>query len=93
MKKHYVICYDISDDRKRNKIDQLLKNKGMRVQKSVFECIITEAEFLKLKDRLVKYIDFDTDSIRYYFLCKHCVEMIETAGNTPTHEEKDLTII
>lgn len=93
MKKHYVISYDISDDRKRYRIDKELKNNGIRVQKSVFECKITDAEFLKLKVKLEKYIDRNTDSIRYYFLCKGCVEAIESAGNTPNLEDEEFKII
>lgn len=93
MKKYYVISYDISDDKKRYRIDKELKNNGLRVQKSVFECKITEAEFLKLKGKLEKYIDKYTDSIRYYFLCKGCIEAIEVSGNTPTLEDEDFKII
>lgn len=93
MKKHFVISYDISDDRKRYRIDKELKNHGIRVQKSVFECIITEAQFLKLKSKLEKFINHDTDSLRYYYLCKGCVDSIQTAGNTPNAENTEFQII
>ena len=33
----YVVSYDISDDRLRNKVSKALAALGMRVQKSVFE--------------------------------------------------------
>lgn len=93
MKKFYVISYDIADDRKRYRIDKALKNVGIRVQKSVFECILTDAEFIKLKKELERYINMDTDSIRYYFLCKGCTTMIEKVGNTPVLESNDYLII
>lgn len=93
MEKFYVISYDITDDRKRYRVDKILKNVGMRVQKSVFECRLTDAEFLKVKRELEKYIDYDTDSIRYYFLCKHCISMIEYSGNTTFLEKNEFVIV
>ncbi|MBZ4644019.1 MAG: CRISPR-associated protein Cas2 [Deferribacteres bacterium] len=92
MKKFYVVSYDVSDDRKRYRVDKELKNKGIRVQKSVFECELTESDFLKLKYKLDKIIDLETDSVRYYYLCKHCIEAIETTGNCPNFEKKDFII-
>ena len=44
-KKYYIVSYDISNDKKRTKMLRLLKNYGVRVQKSVFECLISERLF------------------------------------------------
>ena len=93
MKKFYVISYDISDDRKRYKVEKLLKDYGKRVQKSVFECIITEAELLKIKRKVEKIIDFNTDSVRFYFLCTRCRNNIEVSGLGMINEESSVVII
>ncbi|ADR19505.1 CRISPR-associated endonuclease Cas2 [Calditerrivibrio nitroreducens] len=93
MEKFYVISYDIADDRKRYRVDKLLKNNGMRVQKSVFECRLTDAQFLTLKMELGKIINYNTDSVRFYYLCKHCVDMIEYIGNSVFLEKNDFLII
>ncbi|UOD33956.1 CRISPR-associated endonuclease Cas2 [Deferribacteraceae bacterium V6Fe1] len=93
MKKYYVISYDISDDRIRYRVDKELKNYGIRVQKSVFECNITDAEYVKLKEKLDKLIDMNTDSIRYYFLCKHCRDNIQNVGNSFINTDKIFEII
>lgn len=93
MKKFFVISYDISDDRKRYLIDKELKNNGVRVQKSVFECIITDAQFVKLREKLEKFIDHETDSIRYYYLCKGCIYSIQSVGNTSGIKNDDFQII
>ncbi len=52
---------------------------GKRVQNSVFECILTEAQFVKLRNQLDCIIDYNQDSIRFYILgsnWKHKVEII-----------------
>ena len=33
----YLICYDVVNDRRRNRVSRLLEGYGLRVQKSVFE--------------------------------------------------------
>lgn len=47
-----VISYDISDDRRRNKIARLLEGYGYRVQYSVFECELDGRQLLKLQREL-----------------------------------------
>ncbi|NLW36114.1 MAG: CRISPR-associated endonuclease Cas2, partial [Syntrophorhabdus aromaticivorans] len=42
MKRFVVIAYDISDDKKRLEISDLLITYGIRVNKSVFECFVSE---------------------------------------------------
>lgn len=44
----YVISYDISNDRRRNKIAKILLDYGRRVQYSVFECEMNQKSFKEL---------------------------------------------
>ena len=39
---------------------------GKRVQNSVFECILTETQYVILKNKLNGIIDTEQDSIRFY---------------------------
>lgn len=55
-------------------------NYGHRVQNSVFECVLTEAQFVVLRDKLKKIINDSTDSIRFYFLGNKWERRIETLG-------------
>lgn len=60
----FIICYDIVDDRLREKVVKQLKGLGVRVQKSVFECPnLSERQFLQLKDVLEEIIDHTEDSL------------------------------
>lgn len=76
-----VVCFDIVDDRARARVAKVLKEHGQRVQKSVFECAhLSEEKFLKLKDRLEDLIDSSEDTVRYYFVCRACLDKMEFSG-------------
>jgi len=92
-KRYYVISYDISDDKKREMMANLLERYGKRVQKSVFECYIDERVLLEIKKRASLIIDMETDSVRFYLLCRRCMEAIEFIGKTPSLDEGDIDII
>lgn len=50
----YVVTYDIPDDRLRAGMARLLEGYGFRVQKSVFECLLTRGMRERLMGRLGK---------------------------------------
>lgn len=82
----YVVSFDISDDRDRYRVVKVIKEYGVRVQKSVFECPrLNEGQLLRLKHRLEARIDHGCDSVRYYPLCRECLSKMEYsgAGNLP----------
>lgn len=53
---------------------------GKRVQNSVFECILTEAQYVLFKNKLNSIIDTEQDSIRFYLLGKNWKNKVETIG-------------
>jgi CRISPR-associated protein Cas2 len=65
----YLICYDIVENRRRYRVDRLLKGRGLRAQRSVFECDISAGQLDDLERRLQKWIDPATDRIHIYHLC------------------------
>ena len=72
-----LITYDVNitsphgEKRLRNAARACL-NYGKRVQNSVFECILTEAQFVMLRNQLKDIIDSELDSIRFYIHIKRC---------------------
>jgi CRISPR-associated protein Cas2 len=38
MTKLWLVCYDVADDKRRNKLAKLMEQRCQRVQYSVFEC-------------------------------------------------------
>lgn len=77
---YILISYDISEDKRRTKIHNVLKSYGEWVQYSVFECALTDTQYAKLRFRLGKLIKPETDSIRFYFLCACCRGKVERIG-------------
>ena len=79
-----VVAFDVSDDRKRYRLVRVLKNYGVRVQKSVFEVPeLARAAYLRMRSQAEGTIDPATDSLRYYSLCAACMERIEHHGAGP----------
>jgi len=88
-----VVSYDIVSDRRRVRVMKALKGYGERVQKSVYECLIGEPQFLELKERIGKIINPEEDSVRYYNLCARCQGVIEFVGSPPKLDEEDYMIV
>ena len=77
---HYTVAYDITDDKRRNKVAKILKDFGTRIQYSVFECNIDRRAQLRLQSRLEKVIDLEEDTITFYHLCGACEKQINRIG-------------
>lgn len=65
----YMVCFDIRDDRRLRRVSDELENFGQRVQRSVFECWLDEADRQALRARLRDVIDPAVDQVRFYPLC------------------------
>ncbi len=77
--RRWLVVYDISDDRERRLIHELLKDYGRRVQYSVFECELSKRQQQALRVRLCQHIA-DGDSIRWYPLCRWCESRVVWMG-------------
>lgn len=65
----YDVCTETVKGRTRlRKVAQACKGFGQRVQKSVFECSVSEVQHEEMRRRLVKIIDEAEDSLRLYRL-------------------------
>ena len=60
----FIVCYDISDDKKRNKVSKKLKAYGIRTQYSIFE---VEADKERILNLLAE-IDLILDEIDKFFI-------------------------
>ena len=62
----HVICYDIANNRRRSRVVRELEAFGVRVQESVFECWIDEAQRRRLEQAIAKVILPQHDSFVCY---------------------------
>ena len=66
---------------------------GQRVQNSVFECEVTEAQLCTLKNMISDIIDTQTDSVRFYYLNKNIARRVEVLGIETSYNVNDAIII
>ncbi len=91
---HVIVTYDIHDPKRLVRVSKIMKDYGVRVLKSVFECNISEDVFSRMKNRIDGEIEDMEDSVRFYFICGKCIGNVETSGTgKPFHEDEDLAII
>lgn len=84
----YVVSYDITDDRRRNRVHKLLTGFGEGVQYSVFECFLSDKELVQLRHRIRRLIKPQEDKVRIYSLCSPCLSRVEALGCDPPREPK-----
>ena len=76
-KKHfYVVTYDISDTKRREKVVKLLESIGHRMNYSVFECMLTDIQYRNMRERLARVALPKDDKINIYPLCAECYARI-----------------
>ena len=66
--------------RRLRRVARACEDYGVRVQKSVFECQVGQIEWVQLKDRLLREIKSEQDSLRFYFLDETAKLKIEHHG-------------
>ena len=93
-----LISYDVSTADKAGKtrlrkVAKECQNHAQRVQNSVFEADLDYSTFMKLKDRLIKLIDQEHDSLRFYYLGNNWDKRIEHIGAKETYDPEGVIII
>ncbi|NLC68029.1 MAG: CRISPR-associated endonuclease Cas2 [Clostridiaceae bacterium] len=92
-----LITYDVNteDASGRKRLRTVAKqcvNYGQRVQNSVFECVLDAAKCRELQHKLVKIIDKEKDSLRFYYLGNNYKNKIEHIGAKPSFNVEDTLI-
>ena len=82
----YLIAYDISDDRERRRVEQVLQGFGFRRQKSVFECRLTRGHLAHLQRELAM-IGLNTGFAMIYHLAANTRRL--SVGEVPHFPDDD----
>ena len=80
-----LITYDVNTEtaagkKRLRKVAKQCVNYGRRVQNSVFECILDNAQCVMLKSILSEIIDENADSLRIYYLGNKYKTKVEHIG-------------
>ena len=90
----WVVSYDVSDDRIRQRIARALEGMGQRVQGSVFECRFDESDLASAVDRLRSELGTDGNgNVRFYRLCAGCDAAAFGFGSLVESTDKEACII
>ncbi len=92
MNRLWVVSYDIEDDKIRRQVHTILKDHGERAQYSVFECWLDSKQLTRLRQKLRDTVD-ESDSIRWYPLCKWCSRSIEWQGQGNSAKDADFHLL
>ena len=89
----YLVCYDIVSDTRRNKVSKLLESYGLRVQKSVFECVLDEQQYKSISKLLMRLVNKREDQVRFYPMSAHNRCKVAVVGTQPEFNIDDAAFI
>ena len=90
----YLVCYDIDTvssggERRLRQVAKTCEGFGVRVQQSVFECVLGEPDRLRLVARLRGIIDDTRDNVRIYPLVGDARLRVVSLGRTRHVDTRD----
>lgn len=93
-----LITYDVNTEdsagkKRLRKVAKECQNYGQRVQNSVFECIMDTAKAREVKEKILKLIDKDKDSLRFYYLGEKYKNKVEHYGTKESFDLEDSLLI
>ncbi len=65
MRTSYLVCYDISDDKRLRKVFQTMRNFGDHLQYSIFECQFTAIDLVRCRAELAAIIHHKDDQVLF----------------------------
>jgi len=93
-----LVTYDVSTvdgagRRRLRRVARICVNYGQRVQNSVFQCLVDPDQWVQVRSKLLKVIDPEEDSIRFYFLGRNWRRRLESHGRQLAPEPDDPLIL
>jgi len=90
---HVVVVYDISDNKRRERLRKSLMRFGNSVQKSVFECDLTQRQIEKMERTVRAIMSAAEDNIRYYKICGACAREVEVFGGKSLEKTSSFYVV
>ncbi len=93
-----LVAYGVSTmttagKRRLRRVAKVCQNYGQRVQNSVFECWVDNAQWISLRAAASAEIDPSSDSLRFYFLGDHWRGRIEHIGAKASYDPEGPLIL
>lgn len=93
-----LLTYDVniaseSGAKRLRKVAKICESYGVRVQNSVFELSVDNAQLTMIKGKLAKVIERENDSIRLYMMGKNGAEKVEVIGKSSKIDQEGTLIL
>ena len=95
MRREYLVCYDISDARRLRAVFRIVRGYGDALQYSVFRCLLSGTEKVRLLAELDEVIHARDDQVLLVDLGTEtrARAVFETLGRVLAHPERDVIVI
>lgn len=95
---YILVAYDVTtmDKAGKTRLRKVAKtclDYGQRVQNSVFECLVDPGQLVEFRDKLLKIIDTETDSVRIYHLGRNWQRKVEHHGKNDDYDISEPLIL
>ena len=93
-----LITYDVKTEeaagkKRLHRIAKICCDYGQRVQNSVFECDLDQAQLVVVKDKLLKAMDDEEDSLRFYYLGNRYSQKNEQFGKKRSYDPEGVLLV
>jgi CRISPR-associated protein Cas2 len=65
MRKTFLVCYDVRDDKRLRKVFRTMRNFGDHLQYSIFECQLTPTDLVRCRHELSEIIHHGDDQVLF----------------------------
>mgnify|MGYP003300206191 CR=1 FL=1 len=91
--RHWLVLYDIREERRLARVAKVVESYGSRVQKSVFEMHAPPSVVMGLKRRVEQVIDMEEDFILLFEVCERDWQKREFFGKNLEKEEDNASFV
>lgn len=88
-----VVCYDIADDARRNRLALALLDFGRRIQESVFMATLDDELTKRMEARVERLIDPLQDCVHIFEICAGCERRMKVFGRGDLPKDEDFYVI
>lgn len=90
----HLIAYDIGNPRRLRRVAKICADYGIRMEKSVFECDLTDQQMMQFWERLRRVVDEEEDRVFDYRIGALERRNIRRMGRSPeTPDAEDMIVL
>jgi len=76
----FIVCYDVSCDRRRRQLENQIRPLGTRMQRSVFMCHVSENKLSAFTVKAKDILNEEEDRLSIYYVCQKDRKRIKSQG-------------